>query len=292
MAIVELEKALVLLDEQRADGYCELRPNRPPDSALPHLGLLRRMAELSQRCFIEQYSQTTSVDEVEDALRKTFIFRHGLNKTAKRARVGQPVLWVVSPGRPQQVLVGYRGQPAAGWPRGVYQCAPQLALWVVVLSELPKTAATRALRLFGLPGMQLEVLRELNALPLDDPQHAPWLDILADVRYLIEQLPDLSPEEKSIMTELRQRWEQEKAEIRAEAKAEGILAMRQKLEQEKAEIRAEAKAESILTILRARGLSVNKSLRARVLSCQDLGVLDRWLLRAATATSATDVITA
>ena len=49
VAVVELEKTIALLDEQRADGYCELRPDRPPDSALPHLGLLRRMAELARR---------------------------------------------------------------------------------------------------------------------------------------------------------------------------------------------------------------------------------------------------
>ena len=39
VAVVELEKTVALLDEQRADGYCELRSDRPPEGALPHLGI-------------------------------------------------------------------------------------------------------------------------------------------------------------------------------------------------------------------------------------------------------------
>jgi len=288
VAVVELEKTVALLDEQRADGYCELRPDRPPESALPHLGLLRRMAELARRCFIEQYSKTTSTDEADDALRKLFNFYYGLTKPAKgaqkakRVSAPKPVLWIVSPGRPKKVLAGYCGMPDPDWPPGFYRCAPELSLWVVVLSELPKTAETRALRMFGKSAMQLEVLRELNALPLDDPQHEPWVDILADVRYLIEQVPSLSPEEQMIMTELRQRWEQDKAQLRTAARAEW--------EQEKAQLRTAAKAESILTVLAARGFAVSDIVRARVLGCKDLSVLDRWLARAVTASSDADVI--
>lgn len=54
IAIVELEKAIALLDEQRADGYCELKHDRPPDEALPHLGLLRRMVERGRQCFMDR----------------------------------------------------------------------------------------------------------------------------------------------------------------------------------------------------------------------------------------------
>jgi hypothetical protein len=273
VATVELEKPIALLDEQRADGYCELRPDRPPESALPHLGLLRRIAELSWRSFIEQYSKTVSTDDLDDALRKVALFYYGLKKAAKRRSVQKPVLCIVSPGRPKKVLVDYVGLPAPGWPPGVYRCAPGLALWVVVLSELPKTAETRALRMFGKPAMQLEVLRELNALPLDDPQNEPWVDILADVRYLIEQVPDLSPEEQTIMTELRQRWEREKAELRSSAQVE-------------------TKAEAILAVLATRGFKVSEAVRRRILGCRDQRVLDRWLARAVTASSDSDVIAA
>lgn len=101
--------------------------------------------------------------------------------------------------------------------------------------------------------------------------------MLTDVRYLLDEAPDLGPEEQTIMTELRQRWEREKAELRAEGKAEG---------------RALGLAEGILSLLRARGLLVSEPVQARVLACRDLSTLDRWLVRAATASSDAEVIAA
>jgi hypothetical protein len=277
ISTVELEKPVAPLDEQRIDVYCELRAELPPPDALPHLGLVRRMAELERRFLIEPFSSTPSVDSVDDNLRKKFNLHHGLKKAAKGTPSPKPVLWVLSPGRPEDVLHGYVGVPVADWPSGFYRCAPELTMWIVVLSELPKTAATLLLRLLGTTTMQLEALRELDALPLSETQRQPWIDILADVRYLFDEEPDLSPEEKTVMTELRKRWEREKADLRAEGRVEG---------------RAEGRAESILTLLSARGLSVSEPVKARVLGCKDLSILDRWLLRATTAASDTEVIAA
>lgn len=51
----------------------------------------------------------------------------------------------------------------------------------------------------------------------------------------------------------------------------------------RAEIRGEARA--LLTLLEARGLSVSDEQRARVLACADLEALERWIRRAATAST-------
>ncbi len=279
VADVTLEKRVAPLDEQRVDAYCELRKGALPGSALPHLQLVRRMLEVSDHCMVEQYSETPSLDEVDDDIRKRYHVQHAIKKANKDAQ--KPVLWVTSPGRPETVLAAYAGLPAPGWPDGFYCCAPGLRMWVVVLHELPKTPETRLLRMFGPPRMQLEVLQELKELAPDDPQGQAWVDILAEVRYLIEQVPDLTLEEQAVMTELRQRWEREKADLRSSAKAEG-----------KAEGRAETKAEAILAVLKARGLAVSEGVRVRVLACRDLGVLDRWLVRAATSASDTEVTAA
>ena len=77
------------------------------------------------------------------------------------------------------------------------------------------------------------------------------------------------------MTELRQRWEREKAELRSFGRAEG---------------RAEGKAEAVLAVLTARGVPVSETVRTRVLGCHDLSTLDRWLARATTATSDGEVV--
>ena len=278
---VELEKPVAPLDEQRIDVYCELRPEQPSPDALPHLGLVRRMAEIEWRFLMEPFSATPSIDIIDDNLRKKFNLHHGLKKAAKGAATPKPVLWVLSPGRPEEALHGYVGVPAVGWPSGIYRCAPELTMWIVVLAELPKTVETLLLRLLGPPAMQLDALRELDALSLDEGQRQPWIDMLADIRYLLDETPDLNPEEQTIMTELRQRWEREKAELRAAGKSEG-----------KAEGKAEGIAVGILAVLTARGLPVSEPVRSRVLGCKDLSMLDRWLARAATALSDTEVIAA
>lgn len=53
--------------------------------------------------------------------------------------------------------------------------------------------------------------------------------------------------------------------------------------------KTEGKVEAILAVLAARGLAVNSELQARIRACADIAVLDRLLVRAATAGSAEEV---
>jgi len=54
----------------------------------------------------------------------------------------------------------------------------------------------------------------------------------------------------------------------------------------------EAKIEAILAFLAARGVAVSDDLRARIEACRDAAVLDRWIVRAATAASAEEIFSA
>ncbi|WP_143734604.1 hypothetical protein [Microbispora rosea] len=53
--------------------------------------------------------------------------------------------------------------------------------------------------------------------------------------------------------------------------------------------RAQGEARAVLTILEARGIPISDSDRAFIRACTDLGLLDGWVRRAATATSAADL---
>ena len=53
--------------------------------------------------------------------------------------------------------------------------------------------------------------------------------------------------------------------------------------------KAEGKTDAIFAVLAARGVVVDAAIRARIEGCSDLATLDRWLARAATATTAADV---
>jgi hypothetical protein len=68
-------------------------------------------------------------------------------------------------------------------------------------------------------------------------------------------------------------------EAAAKGRAEGI-----------AEGRAQGEGRSVLTVLDARGVHVPEAVREQILACTDLTQLDTWLRRAATATTAEDII--
>jgi predicted transposase/invertase (TIGR01784 family) len=54
--------------------------------------------------------------------------------------------------------------------------------------------------------------------------------------------------------------------------------------------KVDGKIESILAFLAARGLPVSHQVRARIEACKDALTLDRWIVRAATAASAEEII--
>jgi hypothetical protein len=58
----------------------------------------------------------------------------------------------------------------------------------------------------------------------------------------------------------------------------------------KSDGKSEGKAAAILAVLAARGVEVGEATRALILGCREASVLDRWIVRAATAASAEDVI--
>ena len=53
---------------------------------------------------------------------------------------------------------------------------------------------------------------------------------------------------------------------------------------------AKGEARAVLTVLAARKLPVSEDLRVKILACTDLEVLERWIERAATASSTEDVV--
>jgi predicted transposase YdaD len=82
-----------------------------------------------------------------------------------------------------------------------------------------------------------------------------------------------------VMSEGQRMIDQWRAEGEVKGRAEGEI-----------KGRAEGRAEALLTFLTVRGLSVSDELRQRILGCQDIGTLDRWIARAATARSAADAV--
>lgn len=80
------------------------------------------------------------------------------------------------------------------------------------------------------------------------------------------------------------------AEVEAKVKPEVEARVKAEVEASvKAEGRAEGEAEAIVAVLEARGLAISAEQRERIRQCGDLGMLGRWIRRAATVSSADEV---
>ena len=76
-------------------------------------------------------------------------------------------MWLITTGRPHEVIDGYGLTRAEGWPPGVW-IRPWLdAMAIVVLSELPRERDTLLLRLLGRGWVLEQAIADLRALPED-----------------------------------------------------------------------------------------------------------------------------
>jgi hypothetical protein len=151
-------------DAQRIDLWHVPDPARL--SAHPEIepGLLRAMAE--EAGAVEVFSDAPDEPAFHAAVRKRYAWHHTLELRDK-CTLPLPTLWLLCAGRPDGVLAAYGFEQVARWP-GVYATKPGAwRIYVVVISELPRTRATLLLRLLGSPRVRRDGQRDLRALPAD-----------------------------------------------------------------------------------------------------------------------------
>ncbi len=288
---VEKEKVVAPKDSQRIDLVFKPDPNkrkggkRGPTS----LRLIRRMTR--RWCMFELFSAVPSAIVVLLSLRKQISVLDEMLVAARRKgkagpRPGMPVQWILSPGRPTRALQKLGFQPARGWPRGFYHAAEGFQAWIVVISELPKTLETLALRLLGNGCTRLEALGEIGAMPTDDKERPLLLALLGWIEYVIgenRKVAERLRKEPEFMAATREGFEQW-------MKKKQQLAAAKVVREARSEGKAEGKAESLLRILTARHIAVSKKLREQIVKCSDEKKLDRWIERSVTAGSADELL--
>jgi hypothetical protein len=273
-------------DDQYVDNFCVPRPDPPPPRSVAYLGPLREMVR--ETCMIESSSRPPSIRDIDNNQRKQLNLQRQLIKENKGRYVERPRLWLVSVGYPRDAIKNFGFLPSQGWPRGFHETVAWARTGLVVLSELADTPETLALPLLGSKSQRKAAMKELVEIAPTDAIRRPLLDIVARVRYFIEQATDVEvdAEERAIMTELGKQWEKYKAdfvrrtqeEVRAEFRREGD------------EVGAvQALRDGVLAILRARHLSESKATAKRVKTCSDQAKLKRWLERAAVAKTPSEV---
>jgi hypothetical protein len=170
-------------------------PNPERTNSLSSAGLLGKLA-VGVSLF-EPFHRTPDLRELKGCLRKQLAFEDAAEQRTLRGTPPspEPMLWVLSAGRPLAALRALRLRQARGFPRGVYRAVPGLQLGLVVIRELPVTRETLLLRLMGAGRVLKRAVAELLALPNDAPERTLALPILVGLRVEITEDPALRTSE-------------------------------------------------------------------------------------------------
>ncbi len=270
-------------DASHVDLRHEPDPARQAERA--RLGLLGRLAAVL--CLIEIYSHAPGESEVLACIGKLIAFRQKRERAfrQKRARNArgrgqtrtfvEPFLWIITAGRPTFVLSQLAARPAPGWPEGVYFGPDLLRIGIVVASELPRRRDTLLVRLMAAGPLLPQAIEDLHALPEDAHERAVAVQILLNLQHVLGSKPGRTAEEQEFIMRMYKTWTDARNEGRDEGRNEG---------------RKEGKAEALLTVLEVRGIAVPDAARERILGQRNMAKLQRWLKRAAVATSLAEVI--
>ena len=222
-------QAEVFSEPQAIDVWCVPDPARR--AAGSDLGMLAQIA--TEPCLIEPFHNALDLRELRDCIRKQLTWHHSLDLGASGG-APYPALWILSAGRPVTAIESFRLTPEPGRSACVYASGPGLRLYLMVLSELPRTRETLLLRLLGAGRTLRAAIAELVALPEGTWERTiaqPWL-----IRCRIEvaaETSERSVEEEELIVEIQKFYEEitQQMELRGEVKGRvathaGLLAKR------------------------------------------------------------------
>lgn len=144
---------------------------------------------------------------------------------AKALAPPRPVLWIISPGRPETAMERWAIRRMRAWPAGCYASAPH-GPRLVVTSELPRTRETLLVRMMGAGDTVREALAELRALSSDAWEHAVLMPLFTTLRHDLPRIGwTVEMEEDPMMrtyAEMKELYEADRAEARREGIEKGI----------------------------------------------------------------------
>jgi hypothetical protein len=277
----------VIAATQKIDVYAVPDPERVEQRK--DLGLLGELFKAST--MFELFSTTPNLARFRPCLKKQLSWHTELERrvrvAAREAHTPQPEatqkvheivafprLLIVSQGRPDTVLEKFGAQKVCP---GVYDLVEGLCVYVVVLSELPRTRETVLLRLMGRDRVFSEALADWNNLPPDAHERCIAHPLLVHFHF---EVVDPTPDEQPMSEEIRawyKAWSEEQQrqerELREQAHQQGI-----------------SQGERILLsrLLRARFGNLPTTVLTRI-DAADATSLERWGERVLTARSLSEV---
>jgi hypothetical protein len=222
-----------------ADVYFTPQPNA---IKTVDLGLLAKLAQSA--VVFEPFRNSVKIPQIRACMSKLFDLHQALGKEAKKGKQPElaedslPMLWILTPTLSAPILDGFGAKlDLETWGEGVYVMPAHFKAGIIVLHQLPKTSETLWLRILGKGRVQEQAIQEVAALPLAHPQRENVLDLLGNLKVILEARANIEPEEQELIMQLSPLYlekiqaaelvGEQRGEQRGEVKGQQELVLRQ-----------------------------------------------------------------
>lgn len=206
---------------------------QPPESSV-ELGLLGRFADTA--ALFEPFRNAVQPLEVCSCMGKLFSTFAEAQRKSRRQETSLsmddlPRLWIISPTASEPFLDnGFHATPdEENWGKGIYFLGDNTRTGIIVVHQLPDRPETLWLRLLGRDGTQKRAIKELEALPPDNPLRQKAVDLLLNLRATLELREPEEEEDRDFIMSLSPIYLQKLEEARQEGSQESLYRVVQKL---------------------------------------------------------------
>ncbi|MBE9121034.1 hypothetical protein IQ269_09420 [Tychonema sp. LEGE 07199] len=181
-------------------------PKPEPEVEPTTLGILGQIA--AKTAVLEPFRSPVQTGEIRSCLGKLFDVHAEYERVAARdnsriAEADLPQLWILSPTVSDVMLAGFGAIPEPeNWVNGVYFLSPSLKAAIIAIHQLPRTPETLWLRILGKGNVQKQALAELRELPSDNFFRLSALELLYNLRTILEVRQDIDREDRELIMEL------------------------------------------------------------------------------------------
>jgi hypothetical protein len=201
----EVQTSLKVSGEVREmDVYFTPNPNEKITS---DLGLLAQCAETAT--VFEPFRSSVKLPQIRGCMSKLFDLHNYLIRETKKHKQPEPKeeklpkLWILTPTLSVDLLKSLGAKSAIeSWGEGVYLLSPALKTGIIVIHQLPQTPASLWFRLLGKGKVQSQAIDEVAALPPDNPYRQNALDLLGNLKVILEARAIIEPEEQNLIMQL------------------------------------------------------------------------------------------
>lgn len=181
-------------------------PKSQPEVEAKALGLLGKIA--AQPAVFEPFRSPVQPGEIRSCLGKLFDLHAEFERQAARenTRIAEsdlPLLWILSPTVSDPLLAGFRAIPEPeNWVNGVYFLGTSLKAAIIAIHQLPRNPETLWLRVLGKGNVQKQAIAELIELPSDNSFRLNALELLYNLRTILEVRQEIDREDRELIMEL------------------------------------------------------------------------------------------